>query len=69
LYNAAWRRAALIDIYRTEPNQKKSAESKDYALKLAQKLISQYPQSDWALRAQRLIFYIQQGIPTYGTTD
>jgi outer membrane protein assembly factor BamD (BamD/ComL family) len=68
LYDAAWRRAALIDIYRTEPNQKKSAESKDLALKLAQKLVSQYPQSDWSLRAQRLIFYIQQGIPTYGST-
>jgi outer membrane protein assembly factor BamD (BamD/ComL family) len=68
LYNAAWRRAALIDIYRTEPNQKKSGESKDQAIKLAQKLVSQYPQTDWALRAQRLIFYIQQGIPTYGST-
>ena len=40
LYDAAWRRAALIDIYRTEPNQKKSAESKDQALKLAQRLIA-----------------------------
>jgi hypothetical protein len=68
LYNAAWRRAALIEIYKTEPNQKKSAESKDRALALAQKVVSQYGQSDWALRTQRLIFYIQQGIPTYGNT-
>jgi outer membrane protein assembly factor BamD (BamD/ComL family) len=68
LYDAAWRRAALIDIYRVEPNQKKSAESREQALKLAEKLVSQYPQGDWALRAQRLIFYIQQGIPTYGNT-
>jgi outer membrane protein assembly factor BamD (BamD/ComL family) len=66
LYDAAWRRSALIEIYRTEPNQKKAAESKDRAIALAQKIISQYPQSDWALRAQRLAFYIQQGIPTYG---
>jgi outer membrane protein assembly factor BamD (BamD/ComL family) len=68
LYNAAWRRAALIEIYKTEPNQKKSAESKDHAIALAQKVISQYLQTDWALRAQRLIFFIQQGIPTYGNT-
>jgi outer membrane protein assembly factor BamD (BamD/ComL family) len=67
LYDAAWRRAALIEIYKTEPNQKKSAESKDRALALAQKIISQYGQSDWAYRAQRLIFYVQQGVPTYGT--
>jgi hypothetical protein len=66
LYNAAWRRSAMIEIYKTEPNQKKSAESKDRALALAQKIVSQYGQSDWALRARRLIFYVQQGIPTYG---
>jgi outer membrane protein assembly factor BamD (BamD/ComL family) len=68
LYNAASRRAALIEIYKTEPNQKKAAESKDRALALAQRVVSQYGQSDWALRTQRLIFYIQQGIPTYGNT-
>src|ERR1017187_7959843 len=68
LYNAAWRRSALIEIYRAEPNQKKAAESRDRALALAQKVVSQYGQSDWALRTERLIFYIQQGIPTYGNT-
>ena len=66
LYDAAWRRSVLIEMYKTEPNQKKAAESKDRATALAQKIISQYGQSDWALRAQRLIFYIQQSIPTYG---
>jgi outer membrane protein assembly factor BamD (BamD/ComL family) len=66
LYNAAWRRSAMIEIYKTEPNQKKSAESKDRALALAQKIVTQYGQSDWALRARRLIFYLQQGIATYG---
>ena len=65
-YNAAWRRSALIEIYKTEANQKKSEESKNRALELAQKIVSQYPQSDWCLRAQDLIFYIQQGVPTYG---
>ncbi|MGA8274245.1 MAG: SH3 domain-containing protein [Candidatus Sulfotelmatobacter sp.] len=69
LYDAAWRRSALIEMYKNEPNLKKSAESKDRALSLAQKVISQYGQSDWALRTQRLIFYIQQGIPTYGNTN
>jgi outer membrane protein assembly factor BamD (BamD/ComL family) len=68
LYDAAWRRSALIEIYKTEPNLKKSAESKDRALALAQKVVSQYGQSEWALRTERLIFYIQQGIPTYGNT-
>ncbi|HWO28685.1 MAG TPA: SH3 domain-containing protein [Candidatus Acidoferrum sp.] len=69
LYNAAWRRAALIEIYKIEPNQKKSAEAKDRALSLAQRVVKQYGQSDWAYRAQRLSFYIQQGIATYGNAS
>ncbi len=66
LYAAAWRRSALIEIYKTEANLKKSQESKNRALELAQKIVSQYGQSDWSSRAQTLIFYIQQGVPTYG---
>jgi hypothetical protein len=66
LYQAAWRRSALIEIYKTEANQKKSEEAKNRALTMAQKIVSQYGQSDWALRAQKLIFYIQQGVPTFG---
>ncbi|HKI00197.1 MAG TPA: SH3 domain-containing protein [Candidatus Sulfotelmatobacter sp.] len=69
LYNAAWRRSALIEIYKTEANQKKAEESKNRALALAQKAVSQYPQSDWSLRAQRLIFYVQQGVPTWGNAS
>ena len=66
LYDAAWRYSALIEIYKTEANQKKSEESKSRALALAEKIVSQYPQSDWSPRAQDLIFYMQQGVPTWG---
>jgi len=69
LYDAAWRRSALIEIYKTEANQKKSEESKNRSLALAQKIVSQYPQSDWSSRAQMLIFYITQGVPTYGNAS
>jgi hypothetical protein len=69
LYDAAWRYSALLEIYKTEANQKKAEESKNHALATAQKIVSQYAQSDWALRAQRLIFYIQKGVPTYGNAD
>ncbi len=66
LYNAASRRAALIEIYKTEEQPKKSDQSKDLALSLAQQLVSKYPQSDWSSRAQTLLFLVQQGVPTYG---
>ncbi len=69
LYDAAWRQSALIEIYKTEANQKKSEESKAHTLSLAQKIVSDYGQSSWALRAQRLIFYVQNGVPTFGDAE
>jgi hypothetical protein len=69
LYDAAWRRSALIEIYKTEANQKKAEEAKSRALALAEKIVSQYAQSGWALRAQSLIFYMQQGVPTWGNAS
>jgi hypothetical protein len=69
LYNAAWRRAALIEIYKTEQEPKKSEESRARASALAQRVIGEYgQQTDWATRAQRLVYLIQQNIPTYGNT-
>jgi outer membrane protein assembly factor BamD (BamD/ComL family) len=66
LYQAASRRAALIEIYKTEEKAKKADESREQALSLAQKVIQQYSQSDWSNRAQLLLFLVQQGVPTYG---
>lgn len=66
LYQAASRRAALIEIYKTEEQSKKSEESKSRAIALTQQLTTQFPQSDWAARGQSLLFLVQQGVPTYG---
>jgi tetratricopeptide (TPR) repeat protein len=69
LYNAAWRLSALIEIYKTENQPKKSEESKTKALALSQKVSTQFPQSDWGARAERLVFFIVQGVPTYGNAE
>ena len=66
LYDAAWRQSALIEIYKTEANLKKSGEAKNRALDFAQRIVSQYGQSDWSNRAQTLVFDVQQSVPTYG---
>jgi len=66
LYDAAWRRSALIEMYKTEGQSKKSDESRSKAIALAQKAVTQAPQSDWGTRAQLLLFMIEQNIPTYG---
>jgi len=69
LYDAAWRYSALIEIYKTENQSKKSEESKSKAISLAQRVATQFPQSDWGARAQRLLYLIQQGVPTYGNAQ
>ncbi|MGA9966450.1 MAG: hypothetical protein WBQ10_14725 [Terriglobales bacterium] len=66
LYDAAWRRSALIEMYKTEGQSKKSDESRGKAIAMAQKAVTQAPQSDWGARAQLLLFMIEQNIPTYG---
>jgi hypothetical protein len=68
LYDAAWRESALIEIYKTEDQPKKSEESRAKAIALAQRA-AQASQSDWGARAQRLLYLIQQGVPTYGNVQ
>lgn len=70
LYNAAWRRAALIEMYKTDEQQKKSDEARNATLALTQKIVASYPQqTDWATRAQDLMYLVQQGIATYGNAS
>src|SRR5581483_2303079 len=53
LYDAAWRQSALIEIYAQRNDQKKADESRQRALELAQRASKDYPNSDYAYRAQR----------------
>lgn len=69
LYDAAWRRSALIEIYKGEDQSKKAEDAKVKAIALAQSIVSQYPQSDWGARAQRLLYLMQEGIPSYGNAE
>ncbi len=67
LYKAAWRYSALIVIYKTENQQKKADDSTARALSVARKLIAQYSSdTDWSDRAQRLVYMVQNNMPTWG---
>jgi outer membrane protein assembly factor BamD (BamD/ComL family) len=67
LYNAAYRRSVLIEMYKTDGKSNHIGEEKAKSAALAQRIISNFPQSDWADRAQSLLYKLDQGIPTYGT--
>jgi hypothetical protein len=67
LYEAARRQAALVEIYKTEGNPGRSASAKSKAAALAQRILTQHPETDWARLAQRLAYMLEQNIPTYGS--
>jgi len=68
LYKAAWRYSALIVIYKTENQLRKVDDSAARAISVAKRLISQYSSdTDWSSRADRLVYMVQNNIPTYGT--
>lgn len=69
LYKAAWRYSALILIYQTDNQAKKVDDSKSRALNTAKKLMSQYPtDEDWFSRAERLVYMVQNDLPTWGNS-
>jgi len=68
LYQAAWRQAALIQMYKDDGNASRSTGARNKAVALARQVASQYGQTDWGARAQALVYLIEQDIPTYGNT-
>lgn len=69
LFQAAYRWSSLIEIYKSEEELKKSEDAKNRAIADAEKAISQANQSDWGPRSRRLLYMVQQGIPTYGNAQ
>ncbi|HEY6249570.1 MAG TPA: hypothetical protein VI685_06390 [Candidatus Angelobacter sp.] len=67
LYNAAWRQAALADIYRINNENDKSGNARKKAISLAQEVATQYAQQgDWKSRALDLAYKLEQNVPVYG---
>lgn len=69
LYNAATRRAALIEIYKTENRPKQIEESRERAKSDGNLAVSKYSQTDWAYRCRTLVYLVEQGISTYGNAQ
>jgi len=67
LYNAAYRRAALIAIYAGEGESRKIPEAAQRAQAAAQKVIEKNASPEWNARAERLLFMVRNNIPVYGT--
>lgn len=66
MYDAAWRWSTLITIYPLDGDAKKVPEAKQRAISMAQKLITKNGNPDWTARGQRLLYMVQNNIPTIG---
>jgi outer membrane protein assembly factor BamD (BamD/ComL family) len=66
LYQAAYRQAVLVDMFKADDNDKKADGAKSHAHDLAARMKDKFPQSDYTARALAIIFKLDQGIPVYG---
>jgi hypothetical protein len=69
IFNAAWRQAALVQLYGPQ-HDKEREKSRRKAVELAQEIAARAPAgdpklADWKPRAMELMYSLQQGIPTY----
>jgi hypothetical protein len=65
LYNAAWRQAAMVDMYKAARENDKSEKARKKSIELAQEVAAHAGEGDWRPQALELIYALQQGIPTY----
>jgi len=65
LYDAAWRQAVLVDMYKAANERDKSEKARKKSAELAQQIVTQYAEGDWKPLAMELIHALEQGLPTY----
>ena len=66
LYNATYRAAVLVDMFHADGNDKKADQAHDQARALADRLKQHFADSDYTLRAEMLVYKLEQGVPVYG---
>src|SRR6516165_6094242 len=68
LYKAAWRYSALIVLYKSNNDSKKAADCLARATATAKRVMTQFPDNtDWSTRAERLLYMLQNNLPTFGS--
>jgi hypothetical protein len=66
LYDAAYRQGVLVTMYTVDEQPKRADAAVKNCQVIADELLRDYAQSDYAARAQAIAFKVKQGIPVYG---
>lgn len=67
LYDAAYRQGVLVTMYKVDDDQRRSDAAARNCQAIADQLLHDYPQSDYAARAESIAYKVAQGIPIYGS--
>lgn len=66
LYEAAYRQAVLTNMYEADGDHNKAEKAHEQCRALSQQLKAHFAGTDYALRAQMLVFKLDQNIPVFG---
>jgi len=66
LYQAVYRTAVLSNMFQSNGDNKKADEAHNQARQLAAQLKQHFADSDYNLRAQALVFKLDQNVPVFG---
>jgi hypothetical protein len=69
LFNAAWRQAVLVDMYKASHENDKSEKARRKSTELAMEIVARASEGDWKPQALELVHTLQQGIPTYDVAN
>lgn len=67
LYDAAYRQGALVTMYLVDENQKRAEAAVKNTQAIADRMLKDYPQSDYTARAESISFRVREGVSTYGS--
>lgn len=66
LYEAAYRQAVLTNMYEASGDHSKAEKAHEHCRALAQQLKAKFGGTDYAWRAQMMVFKLDQNIPVFG---
>ena len=67
LYDAAYRQGVLVTMYLVDDDRKRSEAAAKNCQAIADRMLKDYPQTDYTARAESIAFRVNQGVPVYGS--
>ena len=67
LYEAAFRQGSLVTMYTVDDDKKHADEAAKNCQAIADRMLKDYPQSDYTARAASIAYRVGQGISIYGS--